>query len=174
MKLHPFNVVLFVAQSHDQPVARFGGDLQLVRNAVAFDDERVVARRLERIGESGEHARIGVGDHRGLAVHYLGGTNDRSAEHLTDALMPEADTKQRALARRVFDQCIGDASVGGSAGTRADEDAVWFERVYAFEVDLVIAANDRRCAELPDVLDEVVYEGVVVVDDKDRRHGDQR
>ena len=62
VELHPFDVVIAVAQTHHETVVGLGGDLEAVGHRVPLDDERVVARRLERVGQAGEHADAAVVD----------------------------------------------------------------------------------------------------------------
>src|SRR5690606_7789135 len=58
------------------------------------------------------------------------------------------------------------------AGTGGDEDGVGRHRHELIDRALVVAQHDGLGAELPQVLDEVVDEAVVVVDDQDPgRHG---
>ena len=85
-----------MAQAHDRAVVGLGGDLEHVGHDVAVDDERVVAGRLERVGQAGEHARAVVADQRRLAVHHLGRAHDVAAEDLADALVAEAHAEHRA------------------------------------------------------------------------------
>ena len=62
-------------------------------------------------------------DLRGLAVHEPLGVHDAAAEHLADALMPEADPEDRDLARKGADQLIGDPGILGSSRPRGDDEA---------------------------------------------------
>ena len=72
VELHALDRQLAVAQAHDRAVGGLGGDLEHVGQAVAVDDQRVVAGGLERVGQAGEHARRRRGwIERGLAVHQL-------------------------------------------------------------------------------------------------------
>jgi hypothetical protein len=110
---------VLVAQAHDDPVLGFGGDLQAVGDGRPVDDQRVVAGRLEGVGEVGEEAVTGVGDHRRLAVHHLAGPHDLSAVELADALVAQADAEHRdAPATELVDGGVGDAGVLGAARPR--------------------------------------------------------
>ena len=51
MELHTFEFVAAVADAHDGAVVGFGGDRQFPREGFALDDERVIARGGEGIGE---------------------------------------------------------------------------------------------------------------------------
>ena len=84
----------------------------------AVDDERVVARRFERIGQPGEHALVAVVDERRLAVHHRRGAHHVAAEHLADRLMAEAHTEDRARAGEAFDDRVRESRILGATGSR--------------------------------------------------------
>ena len=69
--------------------------LELGRQPLLGDDQRVIARRDERPGDAGEHAAAVVLDRRRLAVHRHARAHDRAAEHRADRLVPEADAEDR-------------------------------------------------------------------------------
>src|SRR5207249_4245750 len=94
--------------------------------------------------------------------------DDLAAEHLADALVTEADTEDRDLAAQLADGLVRDPSVVGSARSRRDDDPIELRQL--FDGHLVIAKNRRLRAKLGHVLDEVVGEGVVVVDHRDAGH----
>ena len=103
----------------------------------------------------------------GLAVHQLGRADHVAAKGRADGLVAEADAENRNLAGHVADEVDGDAGLLRRAGAGREEDAV---RVQGFDLvrgQLVVAADDDVGAELAHVLDEVVGEGVVVVEDED-------
>src|SRR5439155_23312762 len=54
MELHPPRLVLFVPERHDLALRRPGHDLEHRRQALALDDQRMVARGLERVVDPGE------------------------------------------------------------------------------------------------------------------------
>src|SRR5208283_5933472 len=62
-----------VPQPHDLALGGLGGDLQLLREARALDEQRVVARAGETLGKAAEQVRVPVEDRRGLAVHQPAG-----------------------------------------------------------------------------------------------------
>ena len=135
----------------------------------AVDDQRVVAGRLERVGEAGEHADVVVVHQRGLAVHDLGCPDHVAPVHLTHALHAEADAEDREVTLELLEHAERHAGIVGRARAGRDQDSVGSEGPDAVEVDLVVAADDRCRPQLPEVLHEDVDERVVVVDDEDRR-----
>src|SRR2546422_4865535 len=62
MELHAVGRVPDVAQSHDHSVVCPRRDDEVRWDARPFDDQRVVARRLERLAHAGQHARVVVVD----------------------------------------------------------------------------------------------------------------
>src|SRR5690348_13987788 len=164
MELHPVRRVLGVTKAHHGAVGGPRGDDQLVRNRRAVDDERVVASRLEGIADARQHARVVVTDPRRLAVrrlvaHHLG------AEGLAHALVAEAHAEDGHLAGEVAKNLRRDARIGGGPGTRRDDDAAEGSELGGLHG--VVAEHFGLAVELGHVLDEVVCEGVVVVDDRE-------
>src|SRR5262249_54448007 len=76
MELHGVNCVAPVVHPHDQVISRFRRYLNILREVLAFDDERVVARRPEWAIDAAEHPCAGLLDFRELAVD-----RDRRADH---------------------------------------------------------------------------------------------
>src|SRR5680860_1689246 len=95
MKLHPLDRQIPVDDSHHDAVVRARGDLELLGPLQPLRyRKRVVASRLEALGESPENPLATVGDGRGLAVHRAnGGSLDAAPERGPYALMPEADAQ---------------------------------------------------------------------------------
>src|SRR5947209_5011906 len=78
--------------------------------------------------------------------------------------MPEADTEDRQLARKMPDRFDRDARFVGRARPRRDDEQVGPALRNARDVYLVVAKNFDVGAELAEVLHQVVGEAVVVVD----------
>ena len=91
VELNAFDFVAAMTETHDDAVTGFGGDGQLTRERFALDDERVVTRGGERLGQFAEDIFTVVMDFTRLAVKKLWGANDFSAEGGADGLMAEAD-----------------------------------------------------------------------------------
>lgn len=101
-----------------------------------------------------------------MPVHGLGRPPDHAAVSSDQALMTEADAKQRTVA--VSDDLSTYAEVGlpiGLPGAGRDDDVVKAERCQVRPAHLVVAQDEGFLAvHLPQQLEEVVGEGVVVVD----------
>ena len=93
--------------------------------------------------------------------------NDAGAERFADRLMPEADAEERD--GFVFADQIDDASgARGSSGAGRDDDGLRLLRDQRGRIEGVVADDAHRAAGEPlDLLDQVVGEGVVVIDDDD-------
>jgi hypothetical protein len=96
-----------------------------------------------------------------LAAHYLG------AESLPDGLVAEADAKGGNTLTDFLDQLYRDPRLFRRAGTRRDHYPIRVERGDLLRRDLVVAPHEDLGPELPEILDQVVRKGVVVVYDED-------
>src|SRR5581483_2402794 len=84
--------------------------------------ERVVAARVERLGQPVEEAAAVVVDGRRLAVQELLRVADLAAERLDDRLVAEADAERRDPRREPSDRLDRDARVRRPAGTGRDDE----------------------------------------------------
>ena len=169
MELHAVNRQRLVAQAHDD-VAGLGRDVEILGEALAVDDQRMIARRLEGRGHVLEHALVLVFDARQLAVHRLRRAHHLAAEHLTDRLVAEADAQQRhLLLGGGADEIHADAGLVRRAGAGREHDAGGLQRHGLVDRDLVVAMHDALRAEIAQKVDEVVGEAVVIIDQEN--HG---
>ena len=148
------------------------GDFELGGKTFVGHDERVIAGAGHRGRDVCEDRLTVVGDLAGLAVHELGCADDVTSEGCADGLVAEADAEESGCAGlrwRSADEVDADAGVLRGAGAGGDEDAVGVQVFDLLWGQFVVATNDHLLAELANVLDEVVGEGVVVVEDED--HG---
>src|SRR5262249_17799378 len=91
MELHAVHRQGLVREPHDQSVIGFGHGRQLVRHGGAIDDQRMIARGLERAVDAAEHAAALMLDRRQLAMHRDRRPHHLAAEDLPDRLVAEAD-----------------------------------------------------------------------------------
>src|SRR5665213_1172689 len=77
----------------------------------AFDDEAVIARGLEWIGHTAEHALAVVMNGRSLAVHHSRVTHHLAAKNVADALVAETDAQDRRRRGEAFQHFIRDAGL---------------------------------------------------------------
>ncbi len=168
-----------MAQAHDDVALRFtgaSGDLKIGGQAFFAHDEGVVASAGGGGGDTGEEGSAVVLDLAGLAVHELWRTDYLAPEGCADGLVPETDAKDRHGADagmrgreigEVEDEGDGDAGLLRGAGPGRDEDAIGTEGFHLGRGELVVAVDKDLLPEFPEVLDEVVGEGVVVIEDED-------
>ena len=137
---------------------------------LGVDDERVVAPYGQRAGQAGEDRAPVVLDRGGLAVDGLVDP-DGAPEGLRESLVAETDPKRRdaPLGHPAGDLERDTGLVGGA---RSGRDHAPLEGVGEQFLDARTVVADRHDLrpELPQVLHEVVGEGVVVVD-HEHAHG---
>jgi hypothetical protein len=173
VELHADNRKLLMANGHNFLLAirRFGPgrDNKIWIQSIRADDETVIARGGERIGEAGEDPLAVVMDLVGLAVHQSFGPDDDATGCLADGLMAKADTQQGNLAHELPDAFHRNARFGGCAGSWRDDQMARFLGGNLVRGDLVVAVdfNLQPRVDLPQPLDEVVGKGVVVIDEED-------
>src|SRR5205807_2164773 len=86
-------MIAAVSPPHDFAFARPSADVEHIGKRVAFDQEGMVARRSERIGQAGEDRLAVVQDGGRLSVHEARGADDVPSERLADRLMPQANSQ---------------------------------------------------------------------------------
>ncbi len=174
MKLHSFDGELSVAQSHDRAGSIFfrspGADFQFCRQIFLFHDERVIARSRHGHGQAVEDGFVVVRDRAGLAVHQVRSAHDVAAKSRADSLMSQADAEHRHFAGEVPDQINADAGILRRTRSRRDHDALRLHRLDLSNRDLVVAANLNLRAQFPEILNQVVGKGIVVVENEDHGH----
>ncbi len=96
--------IALVLHAHDDAVGRLRGDLQILRQALALHDERMIAGGGEFLRQSGEHALVRMAHLGELAVHEIGRTDHAAPIDLTDGLMAQANTEDRHHGAGALDQ----------------------------------------------------------------------
>ena len=94
MILDAFELVCFVADSHDLVLVCPSNDFEVVRKAAGLDHEAMVSRGFEGVGDSLVNSLSVVVDHRCLAVHDSVGPNNLCSQGVADALVSQADTQE--------------------------------------------------------------------------------
>src|SRR5690349_6477548 len=96
VELHAVQRPGAVPDAHDLALLRPGADDEIgVVERLAADDQRVVARRLKRVGQPAENALAVVEDRRRLAVHDADVADHFTPENVADALMAQTDSQHR-------------------------------------------------------------------------------
>src|SRR5215212_8666872 len=163
---------LAVAHRH-QHTAAPRGRLELA-GQLGVDHQRVVAPDGQRVRQALEQPGAVVLDLGRLAVDG-DVAHDLAAERLGERLVAEADPQRRhpglGEAPHRLDR---DARLVGCARARRDDHAVPLALEQLADGRRVVAHGLDLRPQLTQVLDEVVGEGVVVVDHEDARHGHSR
>ncbi len=106
-----------------------------------------------------------MGHRASLAVHQPLGPDDFAAERRTDRLVSQADAEQRYVCRTGgARQRDGDPGFLRCARPGRNDDRGGLQGERSLDGHGVVAVHDRTRPQLPQVLDEVVGERVVVVE----------
>ena len=97
----------------------------------------------------------------------LGGAVDPAAVDVADDLVAEADAEDGQLGPEVADDVDREPGVAGMPRPRRDHHPVRVEGAHVGDGPGVVAPHHRLGAQLPQVLDQVEDERVVVVHDQD-------
>jgi hypothetical protein len=124
----------------------------------------MIACCLKRVLQPGEDRSAIVVDWGGLAVHQASSPNDPAAERRADALMAETDAKDRDLSCKPQDEVAADAGFFWGLRSRRDHNLIWSQLRKFIEGHLVIPEDPGTFAKLAQVLDQIIGEGVIVVD----------
>ena len=127
----------------------------------------MVARGLEWVRETDEHATAVVSDHRGLAVHRPLGSDDLAAVRGRDRLVSEADAQNGDPASGLADQLDGDTGILGTTGSGRDDDSVRRSLQNLRDRRLVVSNHIDSGPHCHEGLHQIEGEGVIVVDDDD-------
>ena len=169
MELHSLDIEFSVPDAHDHPVLGPGGALQS-RGQIPVDHQGMVSRGYERLWQSGEDRLTVVVDEGGLAVDRRLPPDDPPAVDLADRLVTQTDPENGTHSSERGYGFQTHAGFGRSAGPRRDDKMGETVPTDAVDRHLVVAEHvDPRARDLPQVLHQVVGEGVVVVDDEDTK-----
>ena len=105
----------------------------------------------------------------GFAVHQVMGADHLAAKRFTDGLMAEAHTEYRRLTGHVANEGDEDAGFAWGARTGREQNAVRPESLDFLDCQFVVAAHHDLRTQFAQVLNEVVGEGIVVVENEDHR-----
>src|SRR5260370_4928411 len=120
--LDGFDFVATMAETHDDAVVSLGRDGELARQGFFLDDEGMVARRGERVGQLAENVFMVVMNLTGFAVKEFRGADDFAAERGPNGLMAEADTQDGKLSDEPLHHPDGNARLLRWTRTRDNHD----------------------------------------------------
>src|SRR5215469_5676956 len=169
VKLHALDGERAVSHGHDLALGGARAHLEHRRYARGSGDQGMVPSHLARLRHPGkERARI-VLHERGLAVHEPVGAHDLAAENLDDRLVTETYPEHRNASGELADHVHRYAGVARRPGPRRDAQVRRRERARLRWRQSVVAMHLHFGAEHEERLDQVVGEGVVVVDEQQAR-----
>src|SRR5882672_7776982 len=142
MKLHAFNLLLAMTQSHDHTIARLGRNLQTIRQAFTFDHQRMITTGFEGGLEIAEDRLTIVKNFRRLAVHNCGCTHDTSAKNLANGLMAQANTQHRNTSGEIRYEGEGYSRLGRATRSRRDQNATRKIRLNVTECCFVVSPHE--------------------------------
>jgi len=166
MKLYAPNRELPVTDAHDLMILRGGGDCQAFGQGITLNHEGVVTGGWKFLRHILKNILVVMTDLRGFPVHQLIGPNNFPAEGLPDRLVAEANAKERNLSRPSFDCLQADARTIWIAGTGRNDQPVEFFKFEIVNTDCIITHHFLLCPQLAKILDNVVGEGIVIIDDE--------
>ena len=163
-----------MADPHDLIMVGPTADFKLRRKGSWPYDETVITGRGERIRHAFVKGATVVVDQIGLAVHQPFSSLDDRAEVIANALMPQANTQNRQFRGEIFDDIVTDAALFRRAGAGGNDDMRRLQILDLGNGYLVIAKYPNRIfrVDLAQFLNQVVGEGVVIIDKHD--HGPVR
>src|SRR5262249_20776836 len=168
MELHSYGGMGGVRERHDFAVVlRHCGDAQVAGQGLPLDDQGVVAAGLQRSSDAAEDPAPIVSDLRGLAVHHPFGPHHASPEGLADRLMPQANAENWNLPGKLANGRHAHPRLARRAWPGGKNERIGTPGSYSLHVDPIVAEDFDRRAQLPQILNQVEGEGVVVVDDED-------
>ena len=105
-------------------------------------------------------------DTAGFAMHQLMRADNVPAKSRADRLVSQAHAQDRPLPGKVLDQVNADARLLRRAGSGRNQDVAGTHPLDFLRRDLVIAADLHLLSQLAQILDQVVSEGIVIVEDE--------
>ena len=99
-------------------------------------------------------------------MHHAVVDHDLRTEGVADALVTEANAKQRNVRSEGPDDFVGESRFTRGTRSGRDEDAFGFERADLFDGDLVVAMDLHIHLHLAQILDEIVGERIVIIYDQ--------
>jgi hypothetical protein len=117
-----------VAQAHDLALGGLGGDLQVLREGRALDEERMVAGRRETLGKAVEQSVFLCLMGEVLPCISLPARTTLPPKYWPDRLVAEADPEDGPAPGEGLDDVERDAGLARRARARRKEDAVGIQR----------------------------------------------
>src|SRR5215204_4002076 len=125
----------------------------------------MVSTGLKVIFQSGKNGLAIMTNFGSLAMHQLRRTNHSSSKHLSDCLVPKANTEKWNFPRKTLNNFQRNTGIVRSAGTGRNNNPFGTQlRFDLIDGNAIIPTDFDRLTKLAQVLDQVVSKGIVVVD----------
>lgn len=102
-------------------------------------------------------------------MHRPLGTDDPSTEGLSNTLMPQTDSEDGNLSSHLQDGLHGETCLFGSAGSWRDDEKFGLFFFKGLKIDQVVSIDLANLTQFTKVLNQVIGEGIIVIDQKDHR-----
>ncbi len=167
MKLDAFDLFGTMAKPHYEPIGRFGGNFEAIRQAFALDYQRMIAA-CRKVIRDVRKDRFPIMNYCGrFPVHGHARPNDASAEVLSYRLMAETYPEYWHLACKPRDNCYRDPCGVRRSRPRRDQDPLRTDLAFDLtEGDLIVMNDAHFNSKLTKILDEIVGERIVIIDDQ--------
>jgi hypothetical protein len=117
----------------------------------------------EGIGEMGKDGLSIMVDKGYLPMHRNSCPNHPSSKSIANALMPQAHPQDGHLSGKVSYHLIGDPCLLRSARARGYNNVAGREIFYLLHIYLIIAVDLWLKSQLSNILSQIVYKGIVVI-----------
>jgi hypothetical protein len=164
MKLHTFQLMLSVSQSHDDAIRRFRRDRQFARQRFPLHDQRMITRCRKRLRQLPENPLVVMMDFAGLPMKQFRRPNDFPSKGSTQRLVSQANSKNRKSSRQPLNQFNRNPCFQRRARPRRNHDSLRFASSDFFDGNLVVAMHFHFAAQLSQILGQVVGKRIVVVE----------
>src|SRR3984893_3585273 len=164
MKLHSFNFVPFVSQSHNDPVIRLRCYRRLSRQTLSFHNQGAITRRGKRVSQLPQHALPIMVNLAGLAMNQWRSALYLPAKSRSNRLVPQAHAKNWKLPRQFLDQLHGNSRLLRRAWTWRNHNPFRLFPLDIFNADLIVAMHFHLASQFAQILRQVVSKRVVVVE----------
>ena len=175
MELNSVNGIVSVMQSHDFPGMSWkidpGGDFQVRSQRRFRDDQAVVARRGEGVGQAGEDSRSQVVNLRRFSVHQSFGPDDRRIVDFGEGLVAQADSQCRNGRSELPDQFHRNSRLVRRTRARRNDDSLRLQGGDLINADLIISrdVDVQSRVDLSKPLNEVVSKRIVIIENEEHR-----
>lgn len=164
VELHALDGIFLMAHAHNLAVFRPCRDFQTFGQRAAFDNEAVITRTGNRIGQPPKHTLARMGHGRHLTVHQRFGADYPAAERLAYRLMPEAHAHNRQPAGKMAHRRHGNPRFFGRTRTGPDNEILRIQCLDFLQRNIIVAAHGDFLPQFSEILDNVVSKTVVIVD----------